>query len=114
MTDGDGIRVAGHEIRIAGIDAPEWNQKAKHRNGYWFNHGKRMKDALIKKVGGRHVHISVEGEDRFGRLLGTETYKGVGIGEWLAQDGMRLQPIVIAIYKVEKPARNARHVGTCP
>ncbi len=27
MTDGDGARVTGQKIRIAGIDAPELNQK---------------------------------------------------------------------------------------
>ena len=28
VTDGDGIRVAGQEVRLAGLDAPEWDQKA--------------------------------------------------------------------------------------
>jgi len=37
VTDGDGIRVARKEVRLAGLDAPEWDQKAKHQNGYWFN-----------------------------------------------------------------------------
>ena len=107
MTDGDGIRVAGHEIQIAGIDAPERNQKAKHRNGYWFNHGKRVKDALIKKVGGRHVHISVEGEDGFGRLLGTATYIGVDIGEWLVQERHAIAAYSDRYIQVEKAARDA-------
>ena len=43
VTDGDGIRVARKEVRLAGLDAPEWDQKAKHQDGYWFNHGRRVK-----------------------------------------------------------------------
>ena len=38
VTDGDGIRVSGYNIRLAGLDAPEWDQFAKHQHGYWFNH----------------------------------------------------------------------------
>lgn len=38
VTDGDGILVSGEEIRFVGLDAPEWDQVAKHRDGYWFNH----------------------------------------------------------------------------
>lgn len=45
VTDGDGIRVARTEVRLAGLDAPEWDQKAKHQDGYWFNHGKREERA---------------------------------------------------------------------
>jgi len=36
VTDGDGIRVSGQEVRFAGLDAPEFDQAAKHRDGYWF------------------------------------------------------------------------------
>ena len=34
VTDGDEIRVAQWEVQIAGLDAPEWDQKAKHQDGY--------------------------------------------------------------------------------
>ena len=52
VTDGDGIRVSGQEVRFAGLDAPEWDQPAKHHDGYWFGHGKRVKSALIRAIGG--------------------------------------------------------------
>ena len=76
MTDGDGIRVARQEVRLAGLDAPEYDQKAKHQDGYWCNHGKRVKSALIQEIGGKSVRVSVESVDKFGRLVGTVTYKG--------------------------------------
>ena len=36
-------------------------------DGYWFAHGKRVKSALIRKIGGRRVRVEVEEYDRFGR-----------------------------------------------
>ena len=55
VTDGDGLRVSGYTIRMAGLDAPEWDQIARHQDGYWFNHGKRVKSALIQAIGGKKV-----------------------------------------------------------
>jgi len=108
VTDGDGIRVARQEVRIAGIDAPEWDQKAKHRDGYWFSHGKRVKSALIQEIGGKHVSVSVEGTDRFGRLLGTVTYKGRDIGEWLVREGHAIAAYSDRYIHVEREARAAK------
>ena len=87
VTDGDGIRVAGLEIRFAGLDAPEWDQVARHREGYWYPHGRHVKSALIRKIGGKQVHVTVESYDKFGRAVGIVTYKGKDIGEWLVHEG---------------------------
>ena len=46
-----------------------------------------MKSALIREIGGKHVRVSVEGTDRFGRRLGIVTHKGRDIGEWLVREG---------------------------
>ena len=105
MTDGDGIRVDRQEVRLVGLDAPEWDQKAKHRAGYWFKHGKRVKSALIQEIGGRHVRVSVEGVDKFGRLLGTVTYKGRDIGEWLVREGHAIAAYSDRYMHVEREAR---------
>ena len=107
VTDGDGIRVAGQEVRLAGLDAPEWDQKAKHRDGYWFSHGKRVKSALIQEIGGKHVRVSVETVDKFGRLLGTVTYKGTDIGEWLVREGHAIAAYSDRYIHVEQEAREA-------
>ena len=108
VTDGDGIRVAQQEVRLAGLDAPEWDQKAKHRDGYWFNHGKRVKSALIQEIGGKHVRVSIEGTDRFGRLLGTVTYRGRDIGEWLVREGHAIAAYSDRYKHVEREARKAK------
>ena len=108
VTDGDGIRIARQEVRLAGLDAPEWDQKAKHPDGYWFNHGKRVKSALIQEIGGKHVHVSVEGMDKFGRLLGSVTYKGRDIGEWLVREGHAIAAHSDRYVHVEREAREAK------
>ena len=108
VTDGDGIRVAQQEVRLAGLDAPEWDQKAKHGDGYWFNHGKRVKSALIQEVGGKHVRVSVESVDKFGRVLGTVTYEGRDIGEWLVREGHAIAAYSDRYIRVEREAREAK------
>ena len=108
VTDGDGIRVARQEVRLAGLDAPEWDQMAKHGDGYWFNHGKRVKSALIQEIGGRHVRVSVEGTDKFGRLLGAVSYKGMDIGEWLVREGHAIAAYDDRYRLVEREAREAK------
>ena len=107
VTDGDGIRVARQEVRIAGLDAPEWDQKAKHQDGYWFSHGKRVKSALIQEIGGKYVCVSVEGTDKFGRLLGSVTYEGRDIGEWLVREGHAIAAYSDRYIHVEREAREA-------
>ena len=107
VTDGDGIRVSGKEVRFAGLDAPEWDQVARHRDGYWFNHGKRVKSALIQRVGGKLVHVTVEDYDKFGRAVGTVTCDGEDIGEWLVREG-HARALYSERYKqVELDARSA-------
>ena len=108
MTDGDGIRVARQEVRLAGLDAPEYDQKAKHQDGYWFNHGKRVKSALIQEIGGKHVRVSVETVDKFGRLVRTVTCNGRDIGEWLVQEGHAIAAYDNRYRHVEREARRAQ------
>ena len=108
VTDGDGIRVAGQEVRFIGLDAPEWDQYAEHQDGYWFNHGKHVKSALIQQIGGKHVHVSVEDTDQYGRLLGTVIYRGRDIGEWLVGEGHAIAAYSGRYKRVERAAREAR------
>ena len=107
VTDGDGLRVRGHTIRIAGVDAPEHDQAAKHRDGYWFPHGKRVKGELIREIGGKHVLVSVEGVDKYGRLLGSVTCQGRDIGEWLVRQGHAIAAYSDRYGHVEREARRA-------
>ena len=108
VTDGDGIRVSGQEVRFAGLDAPEYDQVAKHRDGYWFGHGKRVKSALIQKIGGEHVYVAVERYDKFGRAVGTVACNGMDVGEWLVREGHAVAAYSDRYKHVEREARRAR------
>ncbi len=108
VTDGDGIRVSRQEIRFSGLDAPEWDQPAKRQNGDWFAHGQQVKSALIGKIGGRLVHVEIEGYDRFGRALGIVTCDGQDIGEWLVREGHAIAAYGKRYRHVEREAKRAR------
>ena len=108
VTDGDGIKVAGREVRIAGVDAPEWNQPAKSRSGEWFNHGKLVKSAMIREVGGKQVRVLAEGRDKYGRVIGTVTCDGKDIGAWLVRNGHAIAAYSEKYRQVEREARSAR------
>jgi len=100
--------VTGQGVRLVGLDAPEWGQRAKNQGGYWFNHGTRVKSALIRKIGGRPVRVSVEGRDRYGRLLGTVVFEGEDIGEWLVREGHAIAAYSDRYVQVEREAREAK------
>ena len=108
VTDGDGIKVRGYRVRLAGLDAPEWNQPAKHRFGFWFNHGKRVKRALRREIGGRRVQVRVEGYDCYGRVLGTVICRGRDVGEWLVRSGHAIACFDSRYREAELEARSER------
>lgn len=108
VTDGDGLRVSGHEIRLAGLDAPEYDQRAMHRDGTWFRHGKRVKSALIGAVGGKYVRVTIDDFDRYGRAVGTVTCDGKDIGEWLVRNGYAIAVYSDRYKQIERQARKER------
>ena len=108
VTDGDGLRVSGYTVRFAALDAPEWDQWAKHSDGTWFKHGRRVKRALIRAVGGKRVEVAVEGTDRFGRVLGTVTCEGKDVGAWLVRNGHAIAAFGDRYKGVEREAREEK------
>ena len=108
VADGDGLRVAGEEIRLAGIDAPEHEQPAKGPDGAWFDHGARVKSALIRKVGGKPVRVEAVGTDKFGRTLGVVTHDGQDINEWLVRYGHAIAAYDNRYRGIQREARAAR------
>lgn len=108
VTDADGIRVSRQEIRFAGVDAPEWDQWAKHEHGYWFKQGKRVKSALIREIGGKTVRVTVKGHDKYDRVLGIVTCNGKDIGAWLVRNGYGIAAWRDKYKDLEREARRAK------
>lgn len=107
VNDGDGIRLMGKRVRIADIDAPEKEQQAKLPDGRWVDEGKRVKSALIRKVGGKKVRVTVEGIDQYGRVLGMVTLEGEDIGKWLVGKGYAVAAYSNRYVTEEAAARDA-------
>ena len=108
VTDGDGIRVAGRDVRLAGIDAPECDQWAKRRDGVRVAHGRIVKSALIGAVGGKRVRVAVEGRDRYGRIVGVATCAGKDVGAWLVRHGYAIAAYDDRYRAIEREARRER------
>lgn len=104
VTDGDGLRVNNVEVRIAGLDAPEFDQIAKH-NGRWFNYGRIVKSALIREIGGKEISVEFEKYDKFGRMVGTVRRNGKDIGADLVRRGMAVSAYSDKYKEEEEEAR---------
>lgn len=108
VIDGDTIKVNGQAIRLSGLDAPELDQPARNRDGYWYPQGKYIKSAMIKKIGGKQVQVKVEGYDNYDRIIGTVTYQGKDVGAWLVRNGYAISAYGDHYKHLEREARQSR------
>ena len=67
--DGDNLMVGDREVRLFGIDAPEFDQTCT-KDGMGWNCGSAAADRLAQLVTGKNVVCSSVGTDQHGRLLG--------------------------------------------
>ncbi len=68
--DGDSLKVAGREIRLKGIDAPEISQWCQNRVGREYACGVEAKRWLRARLLRGAVVCTIDSKDRYGRLLG--------------------------------------------
>lgn len=66
VVDGDSLQVAGREIRLAGIDAPEFRQTCLGPRGE-EPCGRKARDALVRLVGTGPIDCTVVDRDRYDR-----------------------------------------------
>lgn len=69
VIDGDSFRRGKDEIRLNGIDAPEYRQTCHNENGREWNCGREAAHALRNLVSGRTVDCTGLDADRYGRLV---------------------------------------------
>lgn len=69
VIDGDSFRLGKDEIRLNGIDAPEYRQVCRDERGRNWNCGRAAADALRRLVSGREVACKGLDADRYGRLV---------------------------------------------
>ena len=103
--DGDSLVLNGREMRLQGIDAPEFAQTCR-RAGAEYACGREAHQALRALIRQAEVTCSGFERDRFGRLLVTCQAGGVDIAARLVSDG---HAVAYGDYMIEEArARNAR------
>lgn len=86
VVDGDSLRKGDTDIRLHGIDAPEYRQSCMDKHGAEYSCGKQSANALRGLVQGRDVSCSSVETDRYGRAVAVCKVGGLDInGEmvWL-------------------------------
>ena len=92
IEDGDGFFVQAssgrtEEIRLFGIDAPEWKQTCRTSHRKIVNCGSDIAYALESKLKGQHVKCDGKNRDRWKRLIAICYHNKEDIGKRLVTDG---------------------------
>jgi endonuclease YncB( thermonuclease family) len=87
VIDGDSFRRGKDEIRLNGIDAPEYRQTCHNENGREWNCGREAAHALRNLVSGRTVDCTGLDADRYGRLVSRCTVGNVVLNSEMVRLG---------------------------
>lgn len=84
--DGDSLRVARQEVRLWGIDAPEFDQSCD-REGRAWDCGRAARAALASRVEGRVVVCVPRDRDAYRRAVSVCRVDGRSLNEWMVREG---------------------------
>lgn len=87
IIDGDSFRLGKDEIRLNGIDAPEYRQTCRDEDGREWTCGRSAADALRRLVSGREVACTGLDADRYGRLVARCTAGGIELNAEMVRLG---------------------------
>ena len=87
--DGDSLRVGSTEVRLHGIDAPEFTQTCQ-RDGRTWGCGSEAALQLGKLVNGKQVTCTPMGSDKFGRTVGRCTADNRDLNRTMVATGYAL------------------------
>lgn len=87
IIDGDSLVVRGQEIRLLGIDAPEYSQTCTLQNGNTYACGKQSRLHLVKLAGSGKLNCTGWEEDKYQRLLAVCEAGDVEINSRMVKDG---------------------------
>ena len=88
IIDGDSLRINKHEIRLFGIDAPEYKQHCYDLDGKAWPCGIQAKKELIKHIDGRILSCKRIKTDQYQRIL-SECFlpNQESINAWIVRNG---------------------------
>jgi endonuclease YncB( thermonuclease family) len=105
VIDGDSLMVSGTEVRLFGIDAPEYSQVCTRAGRPW-RCGLDAKEALRAATADRSVICSPRDTDRYGRTVAVCRAGGLDLGAAMIKGGMA---VAYGAYEAdEREARDAR------
>lgn len=84
--DGDSLHVGDKEVRLFGIDAPEYDQQCK-RNGQNWACGQEAAERLSKLVTGRDVRCTQVDVDKHRRIVARCTVNGTNVNRTMVASG---------------------------
>jgi endonuclease YncB( thermonuclease family) len=88
VIDGDSIKVNRREIRLFGLDAPEYKQKCFDNQNIEYNCGIVSKEFLAKLIHGKKVECIYAEKDKYDRLLSKCFIDSKSINEEIIKNGM--------------------------
>lgn len=86
--DGDSIKVGRKEVRLFGLDAPEYKQKCLDKNNQEYPCGVVSFEFLSKLVTGNKVECIYAEKDKYDRFLGKCFIGETSINEEIVKNGM--------------------------
>ena len=110
VVDGDSLELAGHRVRLFGIDAPERSQDCRDAAGRTYACGREAQNALSAAIGGQSVSCAPVGES-YNRDVAMCTANGRDLSEAMIRNGhaLELRQHSRGRYTAaEQEARNAR------
>lgn len=88
ILDGDSLKVGGKEVRLFGLDAPEYSQTCFNTKNEEYACGQVSRDFLIGLAGGKQVECFYAQKDKYDRYL-SKCYVGkLSINEEIVKNGM--------------------------
>lgn len=106
--DGDSLRLAGEELRLEGIDAPEYRQTCRDRAGQGVACGRQARRALAAMLAPGKVSCTVSRVDRYGRGLARCRSGSADINAALVRQG---QALAYGDYRAEEEEARAAGRG---
>jgi endonuclease YncB( thermonuclease family) len=110
VVDGDSLELAGHRIRLFGIDAPESAQDCGDSRGRRYACGREARNALSDAIGGQRVTCTPVGES-YDRDVALCMANGRDLSDAMVRSGhaLELRRFSNGRYaEAEREARNAR------